>query len=62
MSDKELTTVELLYKYLEEGHIETVIQSKDMFLKLEKTSLNISYEEGVLSQLYKSAILSKVLN
>ena len=62
MSDKKLTTVELLYKYLEEGNIETVMQAKDMFLKLEKTSLEISYEEGKLSELYKSAILKKVLN
>lgn len=56
MDDKELTTVELIYKYLEEGHIKTVMQAKDMFLKLEKTSLKISYEEGVLNQLYKNYI------
>jgi hypothetical protein len=62
MSDKQTTTVELIYKHLEQGNIETVMQLKDMFLKLEKTSLEISYEEGVLSQLYKSAIMNKVLN
>ena len=62
MSDKQTTAVELIYKHLEQGEIKTVIELKDMFLKLEKTSLDIAYEEGVLSQLYKSAILSKVLN
>lgn len=62
MSNKELTTVELLYKYLEKGEIKTVMLAKDMFLNLEKTSLEISYEEGKLSELYKSAILNKVLS
>jgi hypothetical protein len=62
MDDKETTAVELIYKHLEQGNIKTVMQLKDMFLKLEKTSLDIAYEEGVLSQLYKSAILNKVLN
>jgi hypothetical protein len=61
MSDKQ-TTVELIYKHLEQGEIKTVIELKDMFLKLEKTSLDISYEEGVLSQLYKSTILNQVLS
>ena len=62
MSDKQTTAVELIYKHLEQGEIKTVIELKDMFLKLEKTSLDIAYEEGVLSQLYKSAILNKVLS
>ena len=62
MSDKQTTAVELIYKHLEQVEIKTVIELKDMFLKLEKTSLDIAYEEGVLSQLYKSAILNKVLS
>jgi hypothetical protein len=62
MSDKQTTTVELIYKHLEQGNIETVMQLKDMFLKLEKTNLDLAYEQGVLSQMYKSAILEKVLN
>lgn len=61
-NNNEQTTVELIYKHLEQGEIKTVIELKDMFLKLEKVSLDIAYEEGVLSQLYKSAILNKVLS
>jgi hypothetical protein len=61
-NNNKQTTVELIYKYLEQENIETVMQLKDMFLKLEKTSLDIAYEEGVLSQMYKSSILEKILS
>ena len=56
--ENEQTVVERIYKQLEAGNLEIVLQAKDILLSLEQVDLKIQYEKGKLNGLYMSALLT----